>query len=232
MMEPAAAYPSSAKENAQKEFLTQLVASQRYDGAFCFQDTRELLSGKTMQALFGDQFLIILQKIETRALPPEVGCIEDSTTATLTVAIMVLLDLHFQHCKDLWELMYDKAKQYLDRHYRQEYPSLEREARTILQPFIEPMPQGSGPVRNTDFGGELSHTSPKPTPTVPSFSAPSESSTTRKRPLPGWMPLSPQPSQPTVKRADGSHPQQSSTSGEITPARRKSLEIAPFTDEA
>jgi hypothetical protein len=229
MMEPTAAQPCSAEETAQKEFLTRLVASQRYDGAFCIQDTRALLSGETMRALFGDQFLMLLQKIETRALPLLVG---HGTMATLTIAIMVVLDLHFQQCKDVWELMYDKAKQYLDRHYRQEYPRLEREARTILQSFIKPMPQGHGLVQNTHFGGKPRHTSPKPTPTVPSFSAPSESSTTRKRPLPGWMPPSPQPSQPAVRKAEGGHPQQSSTSGEITPGRRKSLEIAPFTDEA
>jgi len=238
MLEATATQPASADEIAKQDFLGRLVAVQQFDGSFP-PEPPAVLSSENVRSLCGDDFMDLVRQIMMEASSIGLGEMAEYETAVGTVAIMILLDLHFQSCKDLWQRMYDKAKEYLDRHFHAEYRWLGSRAKRVFRSFKIPMLQSSAPARNTDFARTFGFTTPKPVPTVYPMPAPSENSSSRgshwtmRRLRSFETRKSKQPSPPAVRNPETSQSEEPSIlEQEIAPARRMSLDIAPFNDDA
>jgi hypothetical protein len=100
----------SAQDTADEAMVSRLVNFQSFAGSFRFDSSLNEAS-----YLFGNSFLEAIETLQTsKALvqyPPT-----DPAILAVTVAIIVLLEVRFQSCKDLWTLMVSKAKAYVDGH--------------------------------------------------------------------------------------------------------------------
>lgn len=91
------------EEREGEDLVANLLIFQKFDGAFRFSDQNQV------ESLLGDDFGFAIKDL---ALKPEFQGVDMGLITS--IAIVVFLELKFRFCEDLWVLMVDKARAYVD----------------------------------------------------------------------------------------------------------------------
>ena len=96
--------PKSRERQEDELTVRNILCYQSYDGSFSLHPTHD------MDKVLGEGFMTAFRKIE-RAF-------DRNRHLALTAAIIIVLELKFQSCKDLWSLVVDKARAFVERNVR------------------------------------------------------------------------------------------------------------------
>merc|ERR1712008_190039 len=102
------------KETSQDENLTNLIHLQLADGSFKYGQALENLIGMTEQEL--------MEK-----------CYKDEDSATwITAVAFATLEKVFPNDKDLWDLVANKAKLFIQKHAKNNFDEIIKNAKTVI----------------------------------------------------------------------------------------------------
>jgi hypothetical protein len=100
----------SAQDTANEAMVNRLVNFQSFAGSFGFD-----FSLNEANDLFGNSFVQVIETLQTNEALVQYSSTSPAILAA-TIATIVLLEVRFQSCKDLWTLMVSKARAYVDGH--------------------------------------------------------------------------------------------------------------------